>query len=88
VKFPNLVYAISLRRQTHYEIAQVVGMSEWRFSRLLNGRSQFTPVEREQLARALNFDEAWLFQRVMPPMRNSHAEGATVPAMACAAGRE
>lgn len=71
MKFPNLVYAISIRRQPHYEIAQVVGISEWRFSRLLNGRSDFTRVEREQVARALNFDESWLFQTVMPLARST-----------------
>src|SRR5882762_10464234 len=79
MKFPNLVYAISLRRQTHYEIAQAVGMSEWRFSRLLNGRSEFTPIEREHVARTLNFDESWLFQKVMPPAR-AHADSGVIAA--------
>jgi len=87
MKFPNLVYAISLRRQTHYEIAQSVGMSEWRFSRLINGRSEFTSGEREHVAQALNFDEAWLFQKVMPPARAHVETGVVAAAMACS-GRE
>lgn len=87
MKFPNVVYAISLRRQTHYEIAQVAGISEWRFSRLLNGRGEFTPRERERLAQALNFDESWLFQRVMPPTRSTHSEARLVAPALCS-GRE
>lgn len=67
VKFPNLVYAISLKRLRHYEIAQVAGISEWRFSRLLNGRSEVTAAERDQIARALGFDRDWLFQTPKPP---------------------
>jgi len=88
MKFPNVVYAISLRRQAHYETAQLAGISEWRFSRLLNGRGEFTPRERAHVARALNFDESWLFQRVMPPTRSSHSEAGVVGAALCATGRE
>jgi hypothetical protein len=67
VKFPNLVYAISLKRLPHYEIAQSARISEWRFSRLLNGRSEISPAERERIARALGFDSAWLFETPKPP---------------------
>lgn len=87
MKFFNLIYAISLRRQPHYEIARAAGISEWRFSRLLNGRSEFTPAEKEHVARALNFDESWLFQRVMPPARAHADTGVVAAAMACS-GRE
>jgi hypothetical protein len=66
VKFPNLVYAISLQRKPHYEIAQAVAISEWRFSRLLNGRSEFTPMERAHIADALKFDQTWLFETPKP----------------------
>jgi hypothetical protein len=88
MKFPNLVYAISLRRQTHYEIAQVAEISEWRFSRLLNGRGEFTSSERERLAQTLDFDESWLFQRVMPPTRSVHSESGVVASALCAEERE
>jgi hypothetical protein len=66
MKFPNLVYAISLKRLPHYEIAQSAKISEWRFSRLLNRRSEFTPVERERIAGILGFDQGWLFETPKP----------------------
>src|SRR5690348_8304761 len=69
MRFPNLVYAISLRRMTHYEAAQAAGLSEWRFSRLLNGRTEFSPAERKCLTEVLGFDEGWLFARPAPPSR-------------------
>lgn len=81
MKFLNLVYAISLQRKPHYEIAQAVGISEWRFSRLLNGRSEFTPVERARIADVLGFDKAWLFETPKPP-KSRIFEGETTPAMA------
>lgn len=67
MKFLNVIYAISLQRKPHYQIAQAVGISEWRFSRLLNGRSEFTPGERKRLAEILGSDEAWLFELPKPP---------------------
>lgn len=85
MKFPNLVYAISLKRLPHYEIAQAAKISEWRFSRVLNGRSEATPTERAQIAEVLGQDQGWLFETPRPPMRASI--GSTAPAMACA-GRE
>jgi hypothetical protein len=80
MKFPNLVYAISLKRLPHYEIARAAEISEWRFSRLLNGRGEFSPVERERLAQVLSFDRDWLFDTPKPPRRIF--EGETTPAMA------
>ena len=69
MRFPNLVYAISLKRLPHYEIAQAVGMSEWRFSRLLNGRSELRDAERKRIAEVLGFDVGWLFERPQPKPR-------------------
>lgn len=66
MKYPNLVFAIAKRRFAHYEIAVAVGMSEWRFSRCLNGRSSFAPHEKTRIAEALNYDIAWLFESVIP----------------------
>jgi cyanate lyase len=74
MKFPNLVYAISLKRLPHYEIAQAVGMSEWRFSRLLNGRSELLDAERKRIAEVLGFDDDWLFERPKPKPRAFDAE--------------
>jgi hypothetical protein len=79
MKFPNLVYAISLKRLPHYEIAQAARVSEWRFSRLLNGRSEFTPAERLRIANVLGFDQGWLFEAPKPP-RPQIFEGGTTPA--------
>ncbi len=80
MRFPNLVYAISLKRLPHYEIAQEVGISEWRFSRLLKGRSEFLPAERERVAGVLGFDQGWLFETPNPPKPRIF-EGETTPAM-------
>lgn len=85
MKFPNLVYAISLKRLPHYEIAQMAKISEWRFSRRLNGRGEFSPTECTRLAEALGFDESWLFERPRPPKPRIF-EGETAPAMSCSAG--
>lgn len=81
MKFLNLVYAISLQRRRHYEIAQAVGISEWHFSRLLNGRSEFTPTERRRIAEVLSLDEGWLFETPKPPKRRIF-EGETTAAVA------
>jgi hypothetical protein len=81
MKFPNLVYAISLKRLPHYEIAQSARISEWRFSRLLNGRSECTPAERLRIADALGFDQGWLFETPKPPKPRIF-EGETTPEMA------
>lgn len=65
-KLPT-VYAISLKRVPHYEITQETKISEWRFSRLLNGRSEATPIERKRIAKVLGLDEGWLFETPNPP---------------------
>lgn len=67
MKFPNLEYAISLRRLKQWEVAQAAGITEWRFSRSLNGRSEFTPIERAHVADVLKFDQTWLFEAPKPP---------------------
>lgn len=81
MKFPNLVYAISLKRLPHYEIAQAARISEWRFSRLLNGRSEATPAERVRIADVLGFEQGWLFETPKPPKPRIF-EGETSPATA------
>jgi hypothetical protein len=78
MKFPNLVYAISLKRMPHYQIAHASRISEWRFSRLLNGRSEAAPAERNRIAEALGFDETWLFEVPRPPSTRI-VEHETVP---------
>lgn len=93
MKFPNVAYAISFRRKPHYEVAQAAGISEWRLSRLLNGRSAFTSAERERLAEALGFEQEWLFEASRPPSRAfrstpaDNGRTANIPqAIACATG--
>ena len=81
MKFPNLEYAISLRRLKQWEVAQAAGITEWRFSRSLNGRNEFTPIERVHIADVLKFDQAWLFETPKPP-RQRIFEGESTPAMA------
>jgi hypothetical protein len=75
-----MIYAISLKRVPHYEIAQVARISEWRFSRLLNGRSEILPTERTRIAEALGFDESWLFELPNPPKPRACEHEATAVA--------
>lgn len=81
MKFPNLVYAISLKHRPHYEVAQEAKISEWRFSRQLNGRTEISPTERERIAQVLGFDRDWLFETPKPP-RPRIFESETTPATA------
>lgn len=69
MQFPNVAWATSQKRIAHYQLAAIVGMSESRFSRALNGRADFTSDEREKIADALNFPVDWLFREVvLPPL--------------------
>jgi transcriptional regulator with XRE-family HTH domain len=74
MQFPNLLFAISLNRLPHYAVAQATGISESRFSRLLNGRSEPTQPERARIASVLGYPEKWLFARPTPPERNENGE--------------
>jgi len=67
MRFPNLVWAIEEIRLRHYELADSVGMSAFRFSRCLRGRSDFDPIERRRIAAAFRYAEAWLFAGPTPP---------------------
>lgn len=78
MKFPNLVYGISLRRMVHYEVAQSAKISEWRFSRLLNGRSESTPAERARIADVLGYPASWLFAHPAPPASRSVERRVTI----------
>jgi hypothetical protein len=80
MKFPNLEYAISLRRLKQWEVARASGITEWRLSRLLNGRSEFAAIEQEHIANVLKFDQAWLFEMPKPPKLRIF-EGETTPVM-------
>jgi hypothetical protein len=67
VRFPNLVWAIEEKRLRHYELADRAGVSTFRFSRCLRGRSEFEPAERQRIVEVLGFPEVWLFARPTPP---------------------
>lgn len=66
MRFPNLAWALRYHRLQHFRFAEMLGMNEARFSRGLNGRLEFTPEERERIARALGFTEIWLFAEPVP----------------------
>ena len=61
MKFPNLAWALRYHRLQPSRFAVMVGLDGPRFNRGLSGDLDFTPAEREGIARALAFREAWLF---------------------------
>ena len=67
MEFPNLSWAIHHRKRTSYETAAAAGISESGFSRKLNGRLVFLPLERKSIARFLEYSEDWLFAPANPP---------------------
>ncbi len=80
MNFLNLLWAIRHRRLTHYEVCKLIGMETSRFSRCLNGRLEFTPIERERLVKLFGYDENWLFAQPLPKLvdHKPTAELATV----------
>jgi hypothetical protein len=87
MRFPNLVWAIEDKRLRHYEVADRVGISSFRFSRCLRGRSQFEATERQRIVEALGYPEAWLFASPTPPARSGFQSGEAAPFMASVADR-
>jgi hypothetical protein len=81
VNFPNIAYAAGVRGLAQYQLALAVSMSESRLSRCLNGRFEFSPMERRRIAEVLSFDESWLFERPKPP-KSRIFEGEATPALA------
>jgi len=81
MRFPNLVWAIEDKRLRHYEAADRAGISSFRFSRCLCGRSEFEPAERQRIVEVLGYPEAWLFARAIPPARSSFRPGESAPFM-------
>ena len=57
----NLAIAIRSKGFRNYKVAQVAGMSEADFSRKLNGRGEFSPVEKRRISELLDADKTWLF---------------------------
>lgn len=87
MRFANLIWAIEGKRLRHYEVADRAGVSAFRFSRCLRGRSQFEPRERQRIVEVLGFPEAWLFARPMPPTAiRTVGESATPGALAPPSG--
>jgi len=65
--YPNLVWAMSNRRLPNYRVATLAELSESSFSRAVAGRRDFSPEERERIAKVLGFPAAWLFAEPRPP---------------------
>jgi hypothetical protein len=85
MRFPNLVWAIEDKRLRHYEVADRSGVSTFRFSRCLRGRSEFEARERSRIAEVLGYPETWLFSQPMPPARSGPRPNESAPFMASAA---
>jgi hypothetical protein len=81
MRFPNLVWAIEDKRLRHYEVADRAGVSVFRFSRCLRGRSEFEPAERQRIVEVLGFPEAWLFAQPIPPTRSGFQSSESAPFM-------
>ena len=75
MKYPNLVWAIGRRRLAHHELATRIKMDPSRFSRCLNGRYEFAPLDRSRIVEALGFDDEWLFREPLPPGRSAQVRG-------------
>jgi hypothetical protein len=71
MRFPNLCWALSERRLSHWQFAICIPMEPSTFSRRLNGRGDFTPSESERIAHLLGFPGDWLFQEPVPPRLSS-----------------
>jgi len=69
VIFPNLLFAISDQRLTHYEFCDEVKFDPTRFSRCLNGRLDFSASEKGKISEALRYPQGWLFKEISPPSR-------------------
>lgn len=67
MRFPNLRWALSERRISHWQFALRIPMEPSTFSRRMNGRGEFTPLERERIAHMLSYPAGWLFQIMVPP---------------------
>lgn len=67
MKFPNLCWALSEKGLAHWRVAVEIPMEPSTFSRRLNGRKDFTAIERERLAHLLGYPAEWLFQILVPP---------------------
>ena len=67
MRYPNLAWAISNRRLHNYRVAALSDLSESTFSRALSGRRDFSPEERERIAKVLSFPSTWLFAEPQPP---------------------
>jgi transcriptional regulator with XRE-family HTH domain len=63
----NLKTAIELTRRSQIDFAKDAGIHPIRLNRIVNGRIEPTPAERERFAELLNVDAAWLFRIVTIP---------------------
>jgi len=73
MKYLNLAWAIR-QQGSQFRFALRLGESESWLSRRLTGRVEFTPEDRNRVARALGYPADWLFQTPTPPLRNQSAE--------------
>ena len=70
VIFPFLVWAVA-QNGPQYRLAVLLDESESWLSRRLTGRVDFTPLDRDRIARALGYPVEWLFQIPTPPNSQS-----------------
>jgi transcriptional regulator with XRE-family HTH domain len=64
--FPNLLWAVR-RHGFQFKLAARLGQTESWLSRRLTGRCDFSPEDRERLARLLGHPAEWLFETPNPP---------------------
>ncbi len=80
MKFPNLAWSMKQVRLTNYRLAAILGMGESKFSRSMNGLSEFTPQQKRKISEVLSYPKAWLFAEVRPPQSSVEAEPAATRA--------
>jgi len=85
MRFINLRFALAQVRMPHFELAQLLRVSESALSRKLTGRREFTVEERARIAEILSargatLDASWLFSEPVPP-RAKREENNGVPAV-------
>lgn len=61
--FPNLKYQIFRVGSQQNKLAKAVGIDETVLSKIIHGYRDPTSVQRKTLAKFLNADETWLFER-------------------------
>jgi len=72
VRYPNLVWAIGVKRLAHYELAAEIKVERTHFSRCLHGMSEFSPHQITRIAEVLGYPPGWLLEKPIPPKPRMH----------------